>query len=227
MLKAVLWDLDGTLVDSAEFHWRAWRDVMAEEGLPITHEQFVQSFGKRNDLILSGWLGEGADPERTRRLSEEKESRFRALVRAHGIEPLPGVRQWVARLHGEGWVHAIATSAPRANLEALADAMGMREFFLAGVAAEDVTHGKPDPEVFLLAAARLGAEPHQSIVVEDAPTGIEAGRRAGMRTIGVSLLHTLPAADIYVSTLPDLPPDTFTRLLAMGSGLFADRHREK
>jgi HAD superfamily hydrolase (TIGR01509 family) len=225
--KAVLWDLDGTLVDSAEFHWRAWRDVMAEEGLPVTHEQFVLSFGKRNDLILTGWLGEDGDPERMRRLSEEKESRFRALVRAHGIEPLPGVREWVTRLHGEGWLHAIATSAPRANLEALSDAMGMREYFGAGVAAEDVTHGKPDPEVFLLAAARLGAEPRRSIVVEDAPTGIEAGRRAGMRTVGVSLLHALPDADVYVGTLTELPAGTFTDLLAKGSGPFKDRRLEE
>src|SRR5512137_844084 len=169
MMKAVLWDLDGTLVDSAEFHWRAWRDVMAEEGCPVTHEQFVRSFGKRNDLILRGWLGEDVDLERMVRLGEEKESRFRALVRAHGIEPLPGVRECVARLHAEGWAQAIATSAPRANLEALADAMQMQSCFAAGVAAEDVTHGKPDPEVFLLAASRLGAEPHRSIVVEDAP----------------------------------------------------------
>jgi HAD superfamily hydrolase (TIGR01509 family) len=225
-MKAVLWDLDGTLVDSAEFHWRAWRDVMAEEGLPVTHEQFVQSFGKRNDLILTGWLGEDADPERMRRLSEEKESRFRALVRANGIEPLPGVREWVARLHDQGWLHAIATSAPRANLEALSEAMGMGHYFSAGVAAEDVTHGKPDPEVFLLAASRLGAEPRRSIVVEDAPTGIEAGRRAGMLTVGVSLLHTLPEADVYVGTLTELPASTFDRLLAMGSGLFTDRQLE-
>jgi HAD superfamily hydrolase (TIGR01509 family) len=148
-------------------------------------------------------------------------------VRAHGIEPLPGVREWVARLHGEGWLHAIATSAPRANLEALSDAMGMRQYFGADVAAEDVTHGKPDPEVFLLAAARLGADPRRSIVVEDAPTGIEAGRRAGMLTVGVSLLHTLPEADVYVGTLTELPGSTFDRLLAMGSGLFTDRHLEK
>ena len=80
-------------------------------------------------------------------------------------------------------------------------------------AAEDVTHGKPDPEVFLIAAQRLGAEPRRSIVVEDAPTGIEAGRRAGMRTVGVGLLHALPAADVYVSTLSELPADTFERLL--------------
>jgi len=219
MIKAVLWDLDGTLVDSAEFHWRAWRDVMAEEGLPVTHEQFVHSFGKRNDLILSGWLGEDADPGRMRRLSEEKEARFRALVRAHGIDPLPGAREWVARLHDEGWRHAIATSAPRPNLETLIDAMQLGRYFGAGVAAEDVIHGKPDPEVFLVAAGRLGAEPLRSIVVEDAPTGIEAGRRAGMRTIGVSLMHALPAADVYVGTLPELPADTFDTLL-QGSGLF-------
>ena len=219
MIKAVLWDLDGTLVDSAEFHWRAWRDVMAEEGRPVTHEQFVESFGKRNDLILWGWLGEDADPERMRRLSEEKESRFRALVRAHGIDPLPGVRKWVARLHVEGWVQAIATSAPRANLDALIEAMQLGHIFGAAVAAEDVTHGKPDPEVFLLAAARLGAEPPRSIVVEDAPMGIEAGRRAGMRTVGVSLLHELPAADVYVGTLPELPADTFDRLIGFTPGL--------
>jgi HAD superfamily hydrolase (TIGR01509 family) len=214
MIKAVLWDLDGTLVDSAGFHWQAWRDVMAEEGRPVTHEQFVQSFGKRNDLILSGWLGADADPGRMRRLSEEKESRFRALVRAHGIEPLPGVREWVTRLRAEGWRQAIATSAPRLNLETLVDAMRMRHLFGADVAAEDVTHGKPDPEVFLLAASRLGAEPHGSIVVEDASIGIEAGKRAGMRTVGVSLMHTLPAADVYVGTLPELPADAFDRLLS-------------
>ena len=213
MIKAVLWDLDGTLVDSAEFHWQAWRDVMAEAGSPITYEQFVHSFGKRNDLILSGWLGKESDPERMRQLSEEKESRFRAHVRAHGIEPLPGVREWVARLHAEGWRHAIATSAPRLNLDTLVDAMQMRQYFAADVAAEDVMHGKPDPEVFLLAASRLGADPGRSIVVEDAPTGIEAGRRAGMRTIGVSLMHTLSAADVCVRTLPDLPADTFDQLI--------------
>ena len=96
----------------------------------------------------------------------------------------------------------------------MVDAMRMRRFFGADVAAEDVTHGKPDPDVFLLAASRLGADAEHSIVVEDAPTGIEAGKRAGMRTVGVSLMHTLPAADVYVGTLPELPADTFDTLLA-------------
>jgi HAD superfamily hydrolase (TIGR01509 family) len=213
MVKAVLWDLDGTLVDSAEFHWQAWRDIMDAEGAPVTYEQFVHSFGKRNDLILRGWLGEDVDPDRTTRLSDAKEAHFRELVRTHGISPLPGAREWVTRLRDEGWRQAIATSAPTQNLETLVDAMAMQCFFDAGVAAEDVTRGKPDPEVFLIAAGRLRAAPQQAIVVEDAPTGIEAGRRAGMRTVGVSLLHTLPHADVFVRTLPELDPDTFNRLL--------------
>ena len=114
------------------------------------------------------------------RLSEAKEAHFRELVRAHGIAPLPGVREWVTRLADEGWRHAIATSAPRENLETLIDAMEMRPLFGAGIAAEDVTHGKPDPEVFLIAAGRLKAAPQQAIVVEDAPTGHRGGtaRRA-------------------------------------------------
>ena len=213
MVKAVLWDLDGTLVDSAEFHWQAWRDIMLAEGAPITYAQFVHSFGQRNDLILKGWLGDDVDPDRMRRLGEAKEAHFRELVRAHGIAPLPGVRDWVARLADGGWRHAIATSAPRENLETLIDAMGMRDIFGAGIAAEDVTHGKPDPEVVLIAAGRLCAAPQHAIVVEDAPMGIEAGRRAGMRTIGVSLMHQLPHADLYVGRLPDLPADAFDRLL--------------
>jgi beta-phosphoglucomutase len=213
MVKAVLWDLDGTLVDSADFHWQAWRDICAAEGAPVTYAQFTHAFGKRNDLILKSWLGEDIDPDRMARLSDAKEAHFRELVRANGISPLPGVREWVTRLAGEGWRHAIATSAPRENLETLIDAMDMRPLFGAGIAAEDVTNGKPDPEVFLIAAGRLKAAPQQAIVVEDAPIGIEAGRRAGMRTIGVSLMHQLTHADLYVGTLPELAPDAFDRLL--------------
>jgi len=213
MIKAVLWDLDGTLVDSVAHHWHAWRDVCAAEGAPVTYDQFVDAFGKKNDLIVKGWFGQDADPERMRALCEAKEAHFRDLVRAHGVEPLPGVREWIARLTDEGWKHAVATSAPRANYEALIDAMGMRAHFGAAVVAEDVTHGKPDPEVFLIAAGRLFAAPQHAVVVEDAPSGIEAGRRAGMRTVGVSRLHQLTHADVYVGTLPELAPDTFERLL--------------
>lgn len=213
MIKAVLWDLDGTLVDSVAYHWDAWREVCDAEGLTVTYDHFVQAFGKKNELILRGWIGEDADPARVSRIADAKERRFRDLVRAHGLDPLPGVREWIARLAADGWQQAVATSAPAANYEAMIDAAGLRDAFGAAVVAEDVTHGKPDPEVFLIAAGRLKAAPQHAIVVEDAPTGIEAGRRAGMRTVGVSQLHHLTHADVYVRTLPELNGDTFDRLL--------------
>jgi beta-phosphoglucomutase len=210
--RAVLWDLDGTLVDSEEYHWRAWRETMAAEGAPVTREQFLASFGQRNDLILAGWLGRGADRERVRRVGETKEALYRRLVVEGGLSPLPGAAEWVKRLSGEGWRQAIASSAPRLNVQVVLGALGLSAAFQAIVSAEDVTIGKPDPQVFLLAAARLGLPPARCVVVEDAAPGIEAARRAGMRSIGVRGATTA-AADVSVGSLAELPPDVFVRLV--------------
>lgn len=88
--RAVLWDLDGTLVDSEELHWLAWRDTMADEGISITRDQFLSSFGQRNDSIIPLWLGAEAMPERIGKIEAAKEDRFRRLVRDTGASPLPG-----------------------------------------------------------------------------------------------------------------------------------------
>lgn len=211
--RAVLWDLDGTLVDSAPHHWIAWRDTMLAEGVAIRYEQFLATFGKKNDLILREWLGEDVAPDRSRRIGEEKEAHYRRLVAARGLGPLPGAATWVARLHADGWRQAIASSAPRLNVEAVMRVVDFGGAFGAVVSAEDVSAGKPDPEVFLTAAARLGVPPARSIVVEDAAAGIEAARRAGMRSVGVSP-HVTLQADISARSLDQLPPGTFERLLA-------------
>ena len=213
MTRAVLWDMDGTLVDSEEFHWLSWRDTMAAEGIPITHDQFVVTFGQRNDSILPRWLGADAMADRIQRVGDAKEELYRRLVRESGLAPLPGAAEWVRRLHRENWRQAVASSAPRANLDVVLEVIGLRGCFQAVVSAEDVTAGKPDPQVFLTAAARLGASPSHCVVVEDAAAGVEAARRAGMRSIGVSRKSTL-AADIAASSLTELAPDVFVRLLA-------------
>ena len=213
MTRAVLWDMDGTLVDSEEFHWLSWRDTMAAEGIPITHDQFVVTFGQRNDSILPRWLGADAMADRIQRVGDAKEELYRRLVRESGLAPLPGAAEWVRRLRRENWRQAVASSAPRANLDVVLEVIGLRGCFQAVVSAEDVTAGKPDPQVFLTAAARLGASPSQCVVVEDAAAGVEAARRAGMRSIGVSRKSTL-AADIAASSLTELAPDVFVRLLA-------------
>lgn len=213
MLAAVLWDLDGTLVDSEKLHWEAWQRTMAAEGLSITWEQFKATFGRRNDSFVPEWLGAGATAERVARVGDAKEACYRRLVQERGLKAAPGAAAWVERLHRRGWRQAIASSAPRANVEVMLDALGLRPYFEVTVAAEDVTVGKPDPEVFLTAAARLRIPPQRCVVVEDAPAGIEAARRAGMRSIFLRRGEAAAQADLVVASLEELPPDAFEQLL--------------
>ena len=193
LTRAVLWDLDGTLVDSAEYHWRSWRDTMRAEGRPVTHQQFLDSFGQKNDRVLALWLGADASPEQIRRIAEAKEAEYRRLALEYGLPVLAGAADWIRRLHRAGWKQAIASSAPRENVAVMLRALPVEAQWDAIVAAEDVTAGKPDPQVFLAAAARLGVPPQRCVVVEDAAVGIEAARRAGMRSIGVHRTAVLSA----------------------------------
>jgi beta-phosphoglucomutase len=213
MPRAVLWDMDGTLVDSEEFHWVAWQKSMADEGIAITREQFLASFGQRNDAIVPRWLGASATAERVEKIANAKEERYRDLVRRNGMSPLPGVANWLRRLHEEGWRQAIASSAPRANIEVVLEALSAGYFFRAIVSAEDVHRGKPDPEVFLTAAARVGALPDRCIVVEDAIAGVEGARNAGMRSIGISHDGKHLPADIVVQSVALLDSDAFDKLV--------------
>lgn len=211
--RAVLWDLDGTLVDSTEYHWRSWQQPLADEGLHITRADFLASFGQRNDAILTAWLGPDAEPARIRRVGDAKEASYRAMIGAEGIAALPGAAEWVRRLHDGGWLQAIASSAPRLNVEVVRRALGFEGLIETFVAAEDVHRGKPDPEVFLAAAERLAVPPARCVVVEDAAAGIEAARRGGMRCIGVGT-PAVRGADVYVASLAELPPGAFENLLA-------------
>lgn len=213
--RAALWDVDGTLIDSSEYHWLSWRDALAAENFSITREQFAATFGQRNDEILRAYFPARA-PEDRARVGEAKEELYRELIRAHGIELLPGVGRWLRKLRGEGWLQAVASSAPRLNLDAIMSVLGLEEYFATVASAEDVTAGKPDPQVFLAAAAKLGVAPSRCVVVEDAPAGTEAARRAGMRSIGVLSSHGELEADIVVRTLEELPDTAFEELLDGG-----------
>jgi beta-phosphoglucomutase len=210
--KAILWDLDGTIVDSGDLHWLAFQATMADESITLTHEEFTGFFGWKNDRILRRLMGDAVPPADITRIGDAKEARFRALAVDRGVRAMPGAVEWIARLRGDGWRQAVASSAPRENIAAMLQALDLADVFDAIVAAEDVAIGKPDPEVFLTAAARLGATAATSVVVEDAEAGIEGARRAGMKSVGVSRIVTL-RGDVFVPSLEVLPPDTFDRLI--------------
>ncbi len=207
--RAVIWDLDGTLIDSSQYHWEAWQSVTAVEKFTLTYEQYVADFGKRNDEILRGRVGEDLTDEYIARVSLAKEEVYRNLVRTKGLELLPGARYWLERLKAEGWLQALGTSAPRGNIDAAFAALGIERFFDAVMSSEQVKAGKPEPDVFLVAAEKMGVEPRDCIVIEDAPSGVEAARRAGMKSIGVLTTHNELKADLVVPRLDQLPEGFF------------------
>jgi len=213
MLKAVLWDMDGTLVDSERLHWLAWKEVMDAEGVAIAYQQFRETFGQRNDTIIPLFLGSDAAAGTVARISDAKEAAYRRLVRESGIAAIDGAVEWVKCLHAARWCQAIASAAPRANIEVILDVLDLQNCFEASVAAEDVERGKPDPQVFRLAAERLRVPPSRSIVVEDGRAGVEAARRAGMRCIGLSREGGELAADLVVRSFKELAEDAFDKLL--------------
>ncbi len=146
-------------MDSGDYHWRSWRDTMREEGVELTYQQFLDSFGQKNDRILTTWMGETATGDVIRRIGDAKEALYRQLAVAEGLAPLPGAAAWVERLHAAGWKQSIASSAPKENVRVMLDVLDLDRYFDAIVSAEDVTAGKPDPQVFLAAAAKLDVPP--------------------------------------------------------------------
>jgi len=212
----VLWDLDGTLVDSAGHHWIAWHDTLAAFGRSVTPGDFTNSFGKRNDEILHELFGHGIEAEWIERVSEAKEQAYRRRLRAQGLELLPGALAWLERLRSSGWRQALASSAPRPNIDAVFESIApLGRYLDMVVSADEVGRGKPDPAIFLEAARRLSLPPGRCVVVEDAPAGLEGARRAGMRSIGVlSEHHPRLEADVVVPSLEALGADAFEVLLA-------------
>lgn len=189
---AALFDWDGVIVDSSRQHERAWELLAEAEGLPLPVGHFKRGFGKRNAEVIGRVLGWTDDPAEIARLSDLKEGHFRRLIRCDGLEPLPGVRRWLDALRAASVPCAVGTSTPRGNIDAALEMLGFAGYFSAVVAADDVTRGKPDPEVFQRAARLLGYEPGRTVVFEDAPMGIEAAQAGGMRIVAVAGTH--PAA---------------------------------
>jgi beta-phosphoglucomutase len=217
---AIIWDVDGTLVDTAEHHFQAWQRVASERGFPFTRADFAATFGKRNSDIVRQLFNPHASDDECRLWAEQKENYYRDAIRKSGVALLPGVAGLLAAFAQQQWLQAIGSSAPRENLELVLSLTKTRPYFRAIVSGDEVRRGKPDPEVFLTAADKLGVHPQRCVVIEDAPSGVEAAKAGGMRCVGVTFAGHHPAekllaagADLVVPTLELLNPEQFISLV--------------
>ncbi len=197
-MNGILFDWDGVVIDSSAQHERSWELLAEEIGKPLPEGHFKAGFGKKNQVIIPGILRWADDPAEVTTLADRKEEIYRALVRQSGVTILPGARELLEALQAEGIPAAVASSTPRLNLDAIFAATALDRFFKAVVCGDDVINGKPAPDVFLLAASKLGLGPDECLVIEDAHAGIEAAIAAGMRVLAVAT--TNPLADLHRAT---------------------------
>lgn len=204
-IQAVIWDLDGVIIDSADEHRRAWQRLAREEGVPFTDADFWATFGKRNDAILAEKWGPLSAAE-AQILADRKEAYFRELIR-ETVAPLPGAMELMRELHEAKYAQALASSTPIENIQLISDALGLERYLSVLVSGETVLHGKPAPDIFLKAASKLGIPPQLCLVIEDAVAGVEAAHAAGMRCISVVGERDLPGlrkAELMVKTLKEV-----------------------
>ncbi len=199
---AVIFDMDGVIVDTAPQHFAAWRRLLAEMGYEFNEEEFHITFGQRNQEILRHILGDELSELQVEELGHKKEEYYRGLVQGK-MNASPGFMSLLKSLRNDALRIAVGTSAPQENVELILDELGIREQLDAVVTAEDVERGKPDPEVFLLAAQRCNVEPKRCVVFEDAVAGIEAARAAGMGCIGVGRAD-ITQADLVIDSLEEV-----------------------
>ena len=212
----VIWDLDGVLVDTGEFHFQSWLKTLAPYQIPFDHDFFRKTFGMNNTGVLTTLLGHSHDPQLLSAISDEKERLFRELIQGR-VQPMSGVRIWLDRFAGESFLQAIGSSAPQANIDALVNEMGIRSYFKAIVSGANMP-GKPDPAVFLEAARLMEIPAEKNLVIEDSVAGVAAARRAGMKCLAVMTSHSREAlndAHLVVEGLDQLSPDDLQKLIAI------------
>lgn len=214
-IQAVIWDLDGVVIDSAYEHRLAWQRLAREEGVTFTDADFWSTFGKRNDDIIPQFWG-SLSAEQLKALADRKEAYFRELIRERAV-PLPGAMELMRELHEAGFAQALASSTPIENIQLISDVLGLKRYLSVLVSGETVARGKPAPDIFLKAASELHMHPSWCVVIEDAVAGVQAAHAAGMRCIAVVGNRDLPGLREAELMVKDLTEVDVERVRALGS----------
>ncbi|MGD0309650.1 MAG: HAD family phosphatase [Acidobacteriota bacterium] len=189
MIRGLIFDMDGVLVDNAQIHTLAWQQLGKEAGIDLRPEAVRAVFGQRNREMMAALLGVSLNVEEQALLARRKETLYRQLM-APVLKPTPGAIDFLKRTKNSGFKTAVATSGPIENTDLVLDGLKIRPLFDTIVTGGDVARGKPDPEIFLLAAQRLDLPASECLVFEDSAAGIEASFRAGCLCIALATTHT-------------------------------------
>ena len=207
---AVIFDIDGVLVDSYRVHYESWQKAAREFGFTITEQQFAETFGQTSRSIIRH-LGADTIPTdgAVRQIDDYKEAAYRAIIAAD-FPTMPGAIDLIDALSEAGFALAVGSSGPSENVQLALDKLQRRSVFSADVSGSDVRQGKPDPEVFQVAGKKLGIDPRYCAVIEDAAAGVAAANAAGMLSVAlVSTGHLAGEygdADHVVYRLDELSP---------------------
>jgi len=208
-IKAFLFDLDGVIVDTAIYHYQAWKRLATELGFDISEEfnEGLKGVSRMDslDLILAHGGVTLSDEEKTK-LADQKNNWYLELVSRMTAEAiLPGVATFFSQVHKAGLKTALGSVSKNAPL--ILERIGMTDAFDVIIDGTKISKGKPDPEVFTKGAAELGVSPAECVVFEDAVAGVEAGKRGGMFVVGLGSPDTLAQADLIAPSLADLTVD--------------------
>ncbi len=212
-----IFDWDGIIIDSSQHHIEAWKRLAKEEGLVFPEHLFKQSFGMKNEEIIPKLWKWTNDPSQIRRIDRKKEGVYREMMKELGCVALPGVKALLGSAASHAIPCGIGSSAPKANIVTGLDILKLGRYFVSVVSGEDVELGKPSPQIFLEAARRMGREPQECVVFEDAKVGVAGAKAAKMKVVAVTNTYPpeeLGNADIVVDSLERISMDRLDGLFA-------------
>lgn len=195
-----IFDMDGVLVDNSEWHLKAFVEFGKRHGLEITKEGYRKHFGTTNHMIMNSLFNKKLSDNEIVILADEKETIYREMYRPF-IKPVEGLTAFLEYAFIRGIPIALATSAPHENVDFTLDATGLKKYFGILTDSSMVKQGKPDPEIYLLTAEKLGVQPSDCVVFEDSIAGIHSAQKAGMRVIGIATTHNSEELSMYVNEI--------------------------